>query len=180
MRLQLLSSRRRNRWNSYSRNRQIGKRYPYPVAWSRFLAFMTTRDQEAATIVTSLNRRGKTARTLLDALGVHRQNTTVAKQANRNVATVERIIQQHTKSAQNTGSNKKGLLTYIVTISTLNILQANLHKSSGVPNALYNHPDIWDFETLVQTSSLAKHQQQTRSRRHYSLQTQTEQEEVIA
>lgn len=34
-------------------------------------------------------------------------------------------------------------------ISTLNILQANLRKSSGVQNALYNDPDIWDFDAIV-------------------------------
>jgi len=34
-------------------------------------------------------------------------------------------------------------------ISTLNILQANLHKSSGVQDALYNDPDIWDFDAIL-------------------------------
>jgi hypothetical protein len=34
-------------------------------------------------------------------------------------------------------------------ISTLNILQANLYRSSGVQDALYNDPDIWDFDAIL-------------------------------
>jgi hypothetical protein len=34
-------------------------------------------------------------------------------------------------------------------ISTLNILQANLHRSSGVQDALYNDPDVWDFDAIL-------------------------------
>jgi hypothetical protein len=33
--------------------------------------------------------------------------------------------------------------------STLNILQANLYRSSGVQDALYNDPDIWDFDAIL-------------------------------
>jgi ribonuclease HI len=34
-------------------------------------------------------------------------------------------------------------------ISTLNILQANLYRSSGVQDALYNDPDVWDFDAIL-------------------------------
>jgi hypothetical protein len=34
-------------------------------------------------------------------------------------------------------------------ISTLKILQANLYRSSGVQDALYNDPDIWDFDAIL-------------------------------
>jgi hypothetical protein len=33
--------------------------------------------------------------------------------------------------------------------STLNILQANLYRSLGVQDALYNDPDIWDFDAIL-------------------------------
>jgi hypothetical protein len=62
---------------------------------------------------------------------------------------VERNTQQITRNVQNTESNKKGKSTYVVMTSTLNILQANLYRSSGVQDALYNDPDIWDFDAIL-------------------------------
>jgi len=110
---------------------------------------MTTEDQELATTATSLDTGRGIARTPLGAHGVHKKDTTFARWVNLSVATVERITQQPTGSAQSTESNKKGRLTYDVMIGTLNILQANLHRSSGVQDALYNDPDIWDFDVIL-------------------------------
>jgi hypothetical protein len=62
---------------------------------------------------------------------------------------VERNTQRTTRNVQNIESNKKGKSTYAVMISTLNILQANLYRSSGVQDALYNDPDIWDFDAIL-------------------------------
>jgi hypothetical protein len=83
------------------------------------------------------------------AHGARRKDTTVVRQANQSAATVEGIIQQPTGNAQSTEGNKKGKSTYVVMISTLNILQANLHRSSGVQDALYNDPAIWDFDAIL-------------------------------
>ena len=33
--------------------------------------------------------------------------------------------------------------------STLNILQANLRKMSGVQDALYNDKELWDFDLIL-------------------------------
>jgi ribonuclease HI len=62
---------------------------------------------------------------------------------------VERNTQRTTRNVQNIESNKKGKSTYVVMTSTLNILQANLYRSSGVQDALYNDPDIWDFDAIL-------------------------------
>ncbi|CAD0055227.1 unnamed protein product [Aureobasidium pullulans] len=59
------------------------------------------------------------------------------------------FTQQAIRNAQSTGNNKKERSTYVAMISTLNILQANLHRSSGVQDALYNDSDIWDFDAIL-------------------------------
>jgi hypothetical protein len=62
---------------------------------------------------------------------------------------VGKNIQRTTRNDQNIESNKREKSTYVVMISTLNILQANLYRSSGVQDALYNDPDIWDFDAIL-------------------------------
>ena len=91
----------------------------------------------------------RSVRTGPHAHSAHRKDTTAARQANQSAATVEGITQQPTGNARSTESNKKERSTYVVMISTLNILQANLHRSSGVQDALYNDPDIWDFDAIL-------------------------------
>ena len=149
MHQQQLSQLRKNRWRSCSRDRQMERRCTFSGAWSKSHHFMTTEGQELATTVTSLDTRRGSARTPLGAHGVHKKDTTIANQENLSVATVERGTQQPTGSAQSTESNKKEKSTYVVMISTLNILQANLYRSSGVQDALYNDLDIWDFDAIL-------------------------------
>lgn len=94
------------------------------------------------------NHIQKECKTLLDVHGVRKQDITAASKANRSAAIVEETIQQHTRSAQNTGNSKRELSAYVVMIRSLNILQANLWKQLGVQDALYNDPDIWEFDAI--------------------------------
>ena len=64
-------------------------------------------------------------------------------------ATVGKNIQRTARNAQSTESNEKERSTYVDMISTLNILQANLYRSSGVQDASYNDPAIWDFDAIL-------------------------------
>ena len=89
------------------------------------------------------------ARTTLGVQDARKQVTNIARREQSSAPIVKETTWQPISHVQSTGNSKNDLSTYVSMNSTLNILQANLRKMSGVQDALYNDQELWEFDLIL-------------------------------
>jgi hypothetical protein len=119
------------------------------TAWSRSQSSSRRTGLGNATITNNLDTLREIVRILLDVQDVRKKDTNTAIQGQQDVPIVKATIWQPTNHAQNRGNNRSDLSIYASMNSTINILQANLGKTSGAQDASYNDQELREFDLIL-------------------------------